>query len=49
MKPTVIRLPEALHERLQVRAELRAAAMAQCIRDAIVEWLDRRESKTRPD
>lgn len=42
---TTLALPPALHKRIAVAAIEEHAAVAQLIRDAVTEWLDRRSKR----
>ena len=45
---TTVALPEELHQRLAIAAVEDRAAITALMRDAISEWLERRDRKRRP-
>jgi len=44
---TTVALPRDLHRRLVLAAIDENAAAAECIRRALIEWLDRRDKRRR--
>lgn len=48
MRVTTIALPDEMHRRLAIEAIESRTVLTQLVREAISEWLDRRERKRKP-
>lgn len=48
MKVTTVALPETLHRRLAIAAIEDETVMTELVREAMADWLDRRDRERRP-